>query len=197
MGLRDRSRATPLPKWEDKETDLRFRRDGDSVVCEDGALLPERCVACNLPTKGQGAYMRVRLDSRDELLSHRAMVLLLVVTLHFGHLHHLLSLPPAEIWYGLCEDHRRRRLGARVVLWTGIAWAASMFFLRWREWMLVSPGRPNGLPPGPWLAWSLPGIALAAYGAWLVRREYPRLLDRYEELRLEVSREFLESLPRQ
>lgn len=45
---------------------LLWWRQGDVIVCQPGATLPDRCMACNGPTSGFGLHGWARMPSEDE-----------------------------------------------------------------------------------------------------------------------------------
>jgi hypothetical protein len=93
-------------------SDVSVWRDGKTVVTLHDAALPARCVKCNepadQPTKERTLYW---VHPAVYLLFLVAPIILLIV--------YLIVRKKAEVNPGLCETHKKRRLGALAYGWLG------------------------------------------------------------------------------
>ena len=96
----------------DVSSEVSVWRDGKTVVTLHDASLPPRCVKCNepadQPTKERTLYW---VHPAIYLLFFAGGLILLIV--------YLVVRKKAEVNPGLCDDHKKRRLGALAYGWLG------------------------------------------------------------------------------
>jgi hypothetical protein len=108
-----RASLAPGATAADVTSDVSVWRDGRTVVALADASLPPRCVKCNepadQPTKERTVYW-----------AHPALYLLLLIVgpLIMGIIYVIVR-KKADVNPGLCETHKKRRIGAQLYGWLG------------------------------------------------------------------------------
>lgn len=102
-------------------SDVSVWRDGSTVVTLHDATLPARCVKCNAPadppTRERTLYW---VHPAVYLLFFAGLLVLLIV--------YLIVRKKAAINPGLCEAHKKRRLGALAYGWLGFFGGIALMF---------------------------------------------------------------------
>jgi hypothetical protein len=161
--------AAPKAALEDRAaTD--YRRDGKNVVVTPGGALPPRCIRCNAPAVQP-------MKTHKLSWHHGAWYLLILVNIVVYIIVALIVRKRAQVTYGLCAQHHKRRRIFSLIGWVG-------FFLGFAA-ILVEP-----------ILGTVTAVAAILVGLFGSRLAYPTRITK-EEVRLGGCGEpFLASLER-
>ena len=162
-------------------------RDGKLLVMRKEAVLPDRCVKCNLPAGG------IRLK-RKLSWHHPAYYLLILASIWIYIIVALIVRHTAKIEIGLCEIHRRKRWNAIAISWLSVLSGIGA---------IVAGGILSDAPRGaasslaPWLL--LGGIALflggLIYAAVAVPPVAPQKIDKEYVWLKKIDPAYLDEFP--
>jgi len=97
-----------------------YWRDGKVVVTRNGAVLPARCVRCN-----EAASTQLK---RKVYWHHPAWYLLILINIILYAIVALIIRKRAEVSYGICQPHLRRRQAFLAIGWGGFVLGLLMIF---------------------------------------------------------------------
>lgn len=84
-------------------------REGSKLVMSKDAILPDRCVKCNVPTTGR---LKRRLSWH-----HPAIYLIIFIALLIYFIVAMVTRKSATIEIGLCDEHREKRKRNLMITW--------------------------------------------------------------------------------
>lgn len=151
-------------------------RNQSQLVMSKDALLPDRCVRCNVPTTGR---LKRRLTWH-----HPAIYLIIFVALLIYVIVALVLRKTATVEIGLCDEHRAKRRRNLLITWALFGLGIAGFVLA----IMMSDGTYLGFG-------ALALLAALIFGVVAVRVVTPaKIDDRFVWLR-GVNKDYLEELP--